>query len=98
MDAVVNDSRIVEVIQPAPGIQCQELVLSPKGLGTALVTVYDIGIHPPLSASSVVIYVSTAFFLQVLVIVTWKELEYICIMALSICTFFHAHALKDMLC
>ncbi|XP_022934341.1 nuclear pore complex protein GP210 isoform X2 [Cucurbita moschata] len=54
LDAVVNDSRIVEVIQPAPGIQCRELVLSPKGLGTALVTVYDIGLTPPLSSSAVV--------------------------------------------
>lgn len=68
LDAVVNDSRIVEVIQPAPGIQCRELVLSPKGLGTALVTVYDIGLTPPLSSSAVVIYLSIVLFLQVLVI------------------------------
>ncbi|XP_022152143.1 nuclear pore complex protein GP210 isoform X1 [Momordica charantia] len=54
LDAAVNDSRIVEVIQPAPGIQCRELVLSPKGMGTALVTVYDIGLSPPLSSSAVV--------------------------------------------
>lgn len=69
LDAVVNDSRIVDVIQPTPGMQCRDLALSPKGLGTALVTVYDIGLNPPLSSSAVVIYLSIALFLQVLVIV-----------------------------
>ncbi|XP_016903284.2 nuclear pore complex protein GP210 isoform X1 [Cucumis melo] len=54
LDAVVNDSRIVDVIQPTPGMQCRDLALSPKGLGTALVTVYDIGLNPPLSSSAVV--------------------------------------------
>ncbi|CBI34863.3 unnamed protein product, partial [Vitis vinifera] len=54
LDAVVNDSRVVDVIQPPPGLQCLQLIVAPKGLGTALVTVYDIGLAPHLSASSVV--------------------------------------------
>ncbi|PRQ54034.1 putative invasin/intimin cell-adhesion [Rosa chinensis] len=54
LKVVVNDSQVVEVIQPPTDLQCSQLVLSPKGLGTALVTVYDIGLAPPLAASAVV--------------------------------------------
>ncbi|KAL7256965.1 hypothetical protein ACSBR1_010830 [Camellia fascicularis] len=54
LDAVVNNSQVVEVIQPPSGLQCSQLVLASKGLGTALVTVYDIGLSPPLAAASVV--------------------------------------------
>ncbi|KAL7213703.1 hypothetical protein ACSBR2_016266 [Camellia fascicularis] len=54
LDAVVNNSQVVEVIQPPSGLQCSQFVLAPKGLGTALVTVYDIGLSPPLAATSVV--------------------------------------------
>lgn len=96
LDAVVNDSRIVEVIQPTPGIQCRELVLSPKGLGTALVTVYDIGLNPPLSSSAVVIYLSIMLFFAS--ISNCRELDYICTIAFSRCTSFHAHAMEDTLC
>ncbi|XP_021891982.1 nuclear pore complex protein GP210 [Carica papaya] len=52
LESVVNDSRVVEIIQSPPGLHCLQLVLSPKGLGTALVTVYDIGLVPPLAASA----------------------------------------------
>ena len=61
LDAVVNDSRVVDVIQPPPGLQCLQLIVAPKGLGTALVTVYDIGLAPHLSASSVVIVLLFTF-------------------------------------
>ncbi|XP_007031576.2 PREDICTED: nuclear pore complex protein GP210 [Theobroma cacao] len=54
LEAVVNDSRVVEVTQPPPGLQCLQMMLSPKGLGTALVTVYDIGLAPNIAASVVV--------------------------------------------
>ncbi|GAV68566.1 RRM_1 domain-containing protein/Big_2 domain-containing protein [Cephalotus follicularis] len=54
LEVVVNDSRVVEVIQPPPGLQCLQLMLSPKGLGISLVTVYDIGLAPPLTASAMV--------------------------------------------
>lgn len=53
-EAVVNDSRVAEVIRPPSGLQCSQMMLCPKGLGTTLVTVYDIGVSPPLSAPAVV--------------------------------------------
>ncbi|KAJ7974628.1 Nuclear pore complex protein [Quillaja saponaria] len=53
LEALTNDSRVVEVIQP-PSLQCLQLVVTPKGLGTALVTIYDVGLVPPLTASAVV--------------------------------------------
>ncbi|XP_074274983.1 nuclear pore complex protein GP210 isoform X2 [Silene latifolia] len=54
LDAVVNDSRIVEVLQPAQDLQCSRLTLVPKSVGSAVVTVYDVGLSPPLTAASVV--------------------------------------------
>ncbi|KAK4710846.1 hypothetical protein R3W88_005359 [Solanum pinnatisectum] len=54
IDAAVNDTQVVDIIQPAPGLQCVQLLLAPKSLGTALVTVRDVGLAPPLSAFSVV--------------------------------------------
>ncbi|KAJ9135376.1 hypothetical protein P3X46_032567 [Hevea brasiliensis] len=54
LEAAVNDSHVVEVIQSPPGMQCFHLTLSPKGLGTALVTVFDIGLAPTITASAVV--------------------------------------------
>lgn len=53
-EAVVNNSRVAEVIRPPSGLQCSQMMLSPKGLGTTLVTVYDIGVSPPLSAVALV--------------------------------------------
>lgn len=54
LDTVVNNSEVVQVIQPPSSLHCLQLVLAPKGLGTTLVTIYDIGISLPLSATSVV--------------------------------------------
>ncbi|XP_062106942.1 nuclear pore complex protein GP210 isoform X1 [Humulus lupulus] len=54
LEAFVNDTQVVEVVQPPTGLQCLQLILFPKGLGTAVVTVYDIGLTPPLTASAVV--------------------------------------------
>lgn len=56
LESAVNDSRVVEVIQAPEGLQCLQLMLSPKGLGTALVTVYDVGLAPPRAASALVLY------------------------------------------
>ena len=64
----MNDSRVVEVTQSPPGLQCLQMILSPKGLGTAVVTVYDIGLAPNLAASVVVISYSILFLLYDLVI------------------------------
>ncbi|XWS40691.1 hypothetical protein CRYUN_Cryun17cG0017400 [Craigia yunnanensis] len=54
LEAVVNDSQVVEVTQSPPGLQCLQMMLLPKGLGIAVVTVYDIGLAPNLAASVVV--------------------------------------------
>ncbi|XP_020868269.1 nuclear pore complex protein GP210 [Arabidopsis lyrata subsp. lyrata] len=53
-EAVVNNSRVAEVIRPPSGLQCSQMMLSPKGLGTTLVTVYDIGVSPRLSALALI--------------------------------------------
>ena len=50
----MNNSRVAEVIRPPSGLQCSQMILSPKGLGTTIVTVYDIGVSPPLSALALV--------------------------------------------
>lgn len=50
----MNNSRVVEVIQKPSDLQCSQLVLVPKELGSALVTVNDIGLSPPVAAGSVV--------------------------------------------
>ncbi|XP_027187547.1 nuclear pore complex protein GP210 isoform X1 [Cicer arietinum] len=54
LEAVANDSQVVEVIQPPTGLECQQLILSPKGLGIADLTLYDTGLTPPLRASALV--------------------------------------------
>lgn len=54
LDTVVNDTLIAEVIDYPPDLHCSQLSLAPKSLGTALVTVYDMGLSPPLVAASVV--------------------------------------------
>ncbi|KAK9004035.1 hypothetical protein V6N11_001853 [Hibiscus sabdariffa] len=65
LEAVVNDSRVVEVTQSPPGLQCLQLMLSPKGLGTAVVTVYDIGLTPNL-VDSVVVQVSDIDWIEIM--------------------------------
>lgn len=54
LEAVTNDSQVVEVTQPQTGLECQQLILSPKGLGIANLTLYDMGLAPPLKASALV--------------------------------------------
>ncbi|MCI29840.1 nuclear pore membrane glycoprotein 210-like, partial [Trifolium medium] len=54
LEAVTNDSQVVEVTQPTTGLECQQLSLSPKGLGIANLTLYDMGLTPPLRASALV--------------------------------------------
>lgn len=54
LDTVVNDTLIAEVIDYPPNLLCSQLSLVPKSLGTALVTVYDLGLSPPLATASVV--------------------------------------------
>jgi nuclear pore complex protein Nup210 len=54
LDTFVNDTGILQVIKPEPGSQCSQIVVSPRGIGTSLVTVHDIGLFPPLEADSLV--------------------------------------------
>ncbi|BAU00962.1 hypothetical protein VIGAN_11010600 [Vigna angularis var. angularis] len=54
LEAVTNDSQVVQVIQPPSGFECLQLILSPKGLGTANLNIYDIGLNPPQRASALV--------------------------------------------
>ncbi|RYR07176.1 hypothetical protein Ahy_B05g074493 isoform E [Arachis hypogaea] len=54
LEAVTNDSQVVEVTQPPSGLECFQLILSPKGLGIANLTLYDIGLTPPPRASALV--------------------------------------------
>ncbi|KAK8586935.1 hypothetical protein V6N12_021454 [Hibiscus sabdariffa] len=65
LEALVNDSRVVEVTQSPPGLRCLQLMLSPKGLGAAVVTVYDIGLTPNLVAS-VVVQVSDIDWIEIM--------------------------------
>ncbi|KAL6532745.1 hypothetical protein OROGR_013705 [Orobanche gracilis] len=54
LEAVTNNSQVVEVTKPTRGLECQQLSLSPKGLGIANLTLYDMGLTPPLRASALV--------------------------------------------
>ncbi|XP_017229094.1 nuclear pore complex protein GP210 [Daucus carota subsp. sativus] len=54
LTTVVNDTQVAELIDRTPDLHCSQLSLAPKSLGTALVTVYDMGLSPPLAATSVV--------------------------------------------
>uniref|UniRef100_A0A7N0ZVJ4 Uncharacterized protein n=1 Tax=Kalanchoe fedtschenkoi TaxID=63787 RepID=A0A7N0ZVJ4_KALFE len=54
LDAAVNDSRVVDLIQPSDGLRCMRVTVAPKGLGTAVITIKDIGLTPPLATSSLV--------------------------------------------
>ncbi|KAK3033069.1 hypothetical protein RJ639_035695 [Escallonia herrerae] len=54
LETAVNDTQILDVLQPPRDSQCSQLVLAPKGFGTASVAVYDVGLAPPLAASAMV--------------------------------------------
>ncbi|KAJ8622832.1 hypothetical protein MRB53_031361 [Persea americana] len=54
LDAAVNDTEVVEVIQSPTSLQCFTLTLGIRGLGSALVTAVDIGLAVPIVASALV--------------------------------------------
>ncbi|KAL5718155.1 hypothetical protein ACHQM5_011091 [Ranunculus cassubicifolius] len=54
LEATVNDTRVLDLVQPPTSLECTHLTVSPKGFGTSQVTVNDIGLAPPLAASAVV--------------------------------------------
>lgn len=51
---VVNDSQIIDVIEIPHDLLCLQLILVPKQLGSALVSVYDRWLTPPFVASSII--------------------------------------------
>lgn len=58
LDVSVDDSRVVEVMQSVTSLQCSQLTLIPRGVGTTVVKVVDVGLSPPLTAASEVTYSS----------------------------------------
>ncbi|KAJ3682423.1 hypothetical protein LUZ60_014996 [Juncus effusus] len=54
LDASTNDTQVVQIIQHPSGKFCTDLVLGPRGLGSADVAVRDIGLSPPALAFSTV--------------------------------------------
>ncbi|XP_077228958.1 embryo defective 3012 isoform X2 [Tasmannia lanceolata] len=54
LDPAVNDTQVVQVIRLPPSMQCSTLILGARGLGTALITVRDMGLVPPIAASALV--------------------------------------------
>ncbi|XP_020089259.1 nuclear pore complex protein GP210 isoform X4 [Ananas comosus] len=54
LKAVINDTQVAHIIQHPENVLCSYLIVGVKGLGTALLTVHDIGLSPPAAASSLV--------------------------------------------
>ncbi|XP_048503398.1 nuclear pore complex protein GP210 isoform X3 [Beta vulgaris subsp. vulgaris] len=54
LEVIVDDSEVVEVMEPGTGLQCSRLNLVPRGVGNAVVKVFDVGLSPPLTAISAV--------------------------------------------
>lgn len=53
----MNDTQVAEVVPLPTSLQCLQVMLSPRGLGTAFVAVNDIGLVPPIATSAVVILI-----------------------------------------
>ncbi|ERN13772.1 hypothetical protein AMTR_s00049p00191680 [Amborella trichopoda] len=51
---VLNVSNVVQVIQEEQSPSCKHLMLGARGLGSAVVTVRDVGLSPPVTASALV--------------------------------------------
>ncbi|XP_020590904.1 LOW QUALITY PROTEIN: nuclear pore complex protein GP210 [Phalaenopsis equestris] len=54
LDAITNDTNVAHIVRPSENTKCSHLIVSPHGLGTALVTIRDIGLSPPVVAFSLV--------------------------------------------
>lgn len=52
LESSVNDTDVAVVTKSLGSSRCSELVVYPKGIGVALVTVYDVGLIPPITSSS----------------------------------------------
>ena len=51
---MINDTQVAQLSPPSESVECSHLELSARGLGSALVTVWDIGLSPPAAASVLV--------------------------------------------
>ncbi|XP_008807451.2 LOW QUALITY PROTEIN: nuclear pore complex protein GP210 [Phoenix dactylifera] len=54
LNAVTNDTQVAFIIQPPESTQCSQLIVGARGLGSALVTVRDVGLSAPAAASALV--------------------------------------------
>ncbi|PKA56686.1 hypothetical protein AXF42_Ash012816 [Apostasia shenzhenica] len=54
LDTFTNDTQVALISHPSENVKCSHLILTPRGLGIALVTVRDIGLSPPAIAFAMV--------------------------------------------
>uniref|UniRef100_A0A1D1XKT8 Nuclear pore membrane glycoprotein 210-like n=2 Tax=Anthurium amnicola TaxID=1678845 RepID=A0A1D1XKT8_9ARAE len=54
LDAVINDTQVAEIVQPPESAHCSWMMIAARGLGNAVMTVYDIGLSPPIGTSALV--------------------------------------------
>jgi nuclear pore complex protein Nup210 len=54
LDASTNDTHVVQIVQPPGKALCSQLLLGARGLGSAVVTIQDIGLSPRVTTSSLV--------------------------------------------
>uniref|UniRef100_A0ACD5XVX7 Uncharacterized protein n=1 Tax=Avena sativa TaxID=4498 RepID=A0ACD5XVX7_AVESA len=54
LDASTNDTHVVQIVQQPGKALCSQLVLGARGLGSAFLTIQDIGLSPRVTTSSLV--------------------------------------------
>jgi nuclear pore complex protein Nup210 len=59
LDASTNDTNIVQTVEQPGKALCSQLVLGARGLGSAVVTIQDIGLSPRVTTSSLVCFFAT---------------------------------------
>lgn len=55
LDASSNDTQVVQILQHPGKALCSQLILGARGLGTATVTIQDIGLSPRALTDSLVL-------------------------------------------
>ena len=53
-NAIINDTQVADVVNSPKIPHCTWVMLEARGLGRAVVTVYDVGLSPPLLTSAYV--------------------------------------------
>ncbi|KAE8771234.1 hypothetical protein D1007_56923 [Hordeum vulgare] len=54
LDASTNDTHVAQIVQHPGKALCSQLILGARGLGSAVVTIQDIGLSPRVTTSSLV--------------------------------------------